>query len=228
MRDAVFIALGPSLESAARHGLDLKLPHPRDYPGLVPLSNRSASHAESFGQLRLRRFKGLEDFGNLHGPQAYQPKPRLCLVFCGFWASVRLMTYPERLLAAMEARKVRPVDLARELGVTRAAITHFKTYQAQGKDYALSVGLSIKAARFLKVSHNWLALGEGQMGTEGDAAREALSARAVYIGEVFDRIEGQAARDRAYAMVIQLLEFSALPRESEPAQMPTAGQARIR
>lgn len=140
------------------------------------------------------------------------------------------MTYPERLLAAMEARGVKPSELARALGVTRAAITHFATHRKLGKDYALSADNSVKAARFLRVSHDWLALGEGGMGDELEGVRASLSARAVYIAEQFDKIEGQAARDRAYALLIQLLEYpGASPRrESEPVSLPIGERSRSR
>lgn len=115
-------------------------------------------------------------------------------------------TYAARLMHAMQAKAIKPAEMNRLLELSHGAMHHAKKAAETGGEYELKGPKSAQAARLLGVRHEWLALGEEPMHEDG---REALSPRAVYIGELYDRLEGQAARDRAYAMLIQLLDFEA-------------------
>jgi transcriptional regulator with XRE-family HTH domain len=78
-----------------------------------------------------------------------------------------MVDYSERLKAAMQARAVKPRELADVLRVSYQAIEK----ALDGRTKALSAPNNTYAARFLGVSSDWLATGEGQR--ERDAPPEA-------------------------------------------------------
>lgn len=115
------------------------------------------------------------------------------------------MQYGERLGKAMELAGKDRSQLAVALGVSSQAVGQV----IRGDTSALTAANNARAARFLEVDAFWLATGEGEPRTPMMMERLALSAQAVYIGRLLDAIDDYAKRDRAYALVVQLLEFGA-------------------
>ena len=63
-------------------------------------------------------------------------------------------TYGERLAAALKLKNLKQIDLARELGITRTAISKI----INGTQY-LDFDLAVKACETLEISLDWLAYG---------------------------------------------------------------------
>lgn len=94
-------------------------------------------------------------------------------------------------------------ELARAVGTTRATIN-----QALGpRNGSLNAENTSAAARLLGVDQHWLATGEGEPQPYGAMERLTLSPRAVYIGTRLDAITDPDRRARAYALIVQLLEW---------------------
>lgn len=115
-------------------------------------------------------------------------------------------TYADRIKHAMElAGNKRQIDLARGIGVEKATINSlFKS--RSGMLNALN---SARAAVFLGVDHHWLATGEGEPRPLLMMERLALSAKAIYIGGLLDELPTHEQREKAYAIIVQMLEFGA-------------------
>ncbi len=234
----VLIALRPGLESAARRVLNQKLPLRRDatIPPLVDRSARDLQEGREFGHPhRPVRVEVLEKVVDLHGAPDDSALYAGCLVPCARGSSLGdvkdwvATTYAERVLAAMGWKGWGLSDLAREAGTTRGNVNHVKRAHEAGKDYRFKGPLSERVATALGVSHEWLATGKGEPVPALHRERADLSERAVYLGARFDAIESQARRDRAYALIVQLLDFpsDAVPaREPVPVEPPTGGRLR--
>lgn len=70
-----------------------------------------------------------------------------------------MVEYGERLEAAMKARSVTTQQLADKLGISYQAVKKV----LDGKSAAFTAPNNVYAARFLKISSDWLATGEGVM-----------------------------------------------------------------
>lgn len=116
------------------------------------------------------------------------------------------MDYGARLQIAIDLAGKERGRLARELGISAQAVGQV----IRGATGAFNAANNARAARFLEVDPFWLATGEGQPRTLLMGERLALSTRAVYIGQLFDAIEDPAQRDRAYALIVQMLEFGGM------------------
>ena len=115
--------------------------------------------------------------------------------------------YGERLAQAIElAGGMRQTALADAIGVKKATINQVLS----GKSQYLNALNSARAAELLEVDHHWLATGEGEPRPLLMRERMALSKRAVYVGQLLDQIDSPAQRDRAYAIIVQMLEFGGL------------------
>lgn len=113
-------------------------------------------------------------------------------------------TFGERLAAAMVlAGGLKQTDLARAIGCKKATIGQ----TVHGQTGRLSSELALLAAKVMDVDPFWLVLGEGEARPLLYKERRALSARAVYVGSKLDAIEDKARFERAYALIVQLLEF---------------------
>lgn len=121
---------------------------------------------------------------------------------------VAAMTFPQRLAQALQLSGMKQSELAEAMGVKKQTISSYLTAKRDGEDRAMSASNAAKAARILKVDHYWLATGEGDPRPTLLMERLALSPKAVHIGDRFDAIEDPKQRDRAYALIVQLLEFS--------------------
>lgn len=97
---------------------------------------------------------------------------------------------------------VRQTEVADAIGVTKATINAL----LNGRSQSLYAPNSAIAARVMRVDHDWLATGEGESRPFLMAERMALSPKAIELGRLFDRLEG-IRRDRAYALIIQMLDF---------------------
>jgi transcriptional regulator with XRE-family HTH domain len=129
-----------------------------------------------------------------------------------------MTTYGQRLKHAMNLREPpwTQAELARAVGTTRATIN-----QALGpRNGALNAENTATAARLLNVDQHWLATGEGLAQPYGSMERLALSPRAVYIGVRLDAITDPQKRDRAYALIVQLLDFDADETAAPPLLRP--------
>ena len=103
-------------------------------------------------------------------------------------------------------------ELARAVGTTRATIN-----QVLGpRNGALNAENTAAAARLLNIDQHWLATGEGTPQPYGAMERLTLSPRAVYIGTRLDAITDPDRRAKAYALIIQLLEWD----DSEKPPLP--------
>lgn len=76
--------------------------------------------------------------------------------------------YGKRLKQAMEMDGWMPVQLAGELGISKAAIGKL----LNGGSNALSAENHVRAARLLRVSSEWLALGEGEPRSQAHTMRD--------------------------------------------------------
>ncbi len=114
-------------------------------------------------------------------------------------------TYGKRLEHAMQLAGVTNQSaLARDIGCTKATINQVLK---GGQTQYLNALNSARAARVLGVDHHWLATGEGEPRTALMNERMALTPKAVYIGERLDAIESPEKRARAYALIVQILDF---------------------
>ena len=116
------------------------------------------------------------------------------------------MDYGERLGRALELARKERGQLASALGISSQAVGQV----IRGKTGAFTAENNARAARFLEVDSFWLATGEGEPRTLLMMERLALSTRAVYVGQLLDQLESPAQRDRAYALIVQMLEFGGL------------------
>ena len=126
----------------------------------------------------------------------------------------RTTTYGHRLRHAMGLRTPAwsQAELARAVGTTRATIN-----QVLGpRNGALNAENTAAAARLLNIDQHWLATGEGAPQPYGAMERLTLSPRAVYIGTRLDAITDPDRRAKAYALMIQLLEWD----DSEKPPLP--------
>lgn len=105
--------------------------------------------------------------------------------------------------------------LAREIGIKSATLGQVR----RGESNEMTASNSARTAKILGVDHFWLATGEGEPIIPKMDERLALSAQAVYIGERLDAIVDPAQRARAYALIVQVLDFGfgqTLPPDAEP------------
>ena len=115
--------------------------------------------------------------------------------------------YGERLAQAIElAGGMKQTALADAIGVKKATINQ----ALSGKSQYLNALNSARAAELLEVDHHWLATGEGEPRPLLLRERMALSKRGVYVGQLLDKIEDPDRRERAYALIVQMLEFGGL------------------
>jgi transcriptional regulator with XRE-family HTH domain len=133
----------------------------------------------------------------------------------------RMSEYGARLKQAMELNGwTNQAALARAIGVQKATINQVLTDDAEKTQTKYLNALnSARVARLLNVDHHWLATGEGDPRTDLMSERMALSPKAVYIGEKLDAIEDPQKRARAYALIVQILEFGG----SDPPPTPPPG-----
>lgn len=73
-----------------------------------------------------------------------------------------MVSYKERLLAAIERAQVSDNDLAKHLDVSIQAVRKVTA----GKSLAFSAENNAKAAKYLNIDPSWLATGEGEMRPE--------------------------------------------------------------
>ena len=100
---------------------------------------------------------------------------------------------------------IQQTELVRRIGVGKAAINQVLTRHTK----ALNAERALRAARILQVDPWWLVTGEGVPRPVYLVERQTLSPRAVYIGLQLDALPTQSARDRAYALIVQILDFGA-------------------
>lgn len=118
----------------------------------------------------------------------------------------RVDTYGKRLAHAIElAGGMKQTELADAIGVKKATVNQVLS----GKTNCLNAPNSALAARLLKVDHDWLATGEGEPRPLLMHERMSLSAKAVYIGQLLDDISDPEKREKAYALIVQVLAFGA-------------------
>ena len=114
--------------------------------------------------------------------------------------------FADRLRLAMDlAGGIQQTELARRIGVGKAAINQVLTRHTK----ALNAERALRAARILQVDPWWLVSGEGVPRPVYLVERQTLSPRAVYIGLQLDALPTQSARDRAYSLIVQILDFGA-------------------
>ncbi len=113
-------------------------------------------------------------------------------------------TYGKRLAHAIDlAGGMKQTELAAAIGVKKATVNQVLS----GKTNALNAPNSALAAKLLKVDHHWLATGDGEPRPLLMYERMGLSPKAVYLGQLRDNIQEPEKRDRAYALIVQMLEF---------------------
>lgn len=138
--------------------------------------------------------------------------------------------YGARLKLAMELNGwTNQAALARAIGVQKATINQVLTDDPDKvQTKYLNALNSARIARILNVDHHWLATGEGEPRAVLMAERMSLSPKAVYIGEKLDAIADPNQRARAYALIVQILEFggSDPPPTPGPAGAPSTGPRR--
>lgn len=122
------------------------------------------------------------------------------------------MDYGRRLAEALELAGWARGQLAKELGVSAQAVGQVLT----GATAAFTAANSARASRLLGVDSHWLATGEGVPRHPLMLERQALSAKAVYIGQLLDGIDDPQKREQAYAIIVQMLEFGGDPPHKRP------------
>jgi hypothetical protein len=127
-----------------------------------------------------------------------------------------LVTYGDRLAHALTLAEKTRGDLAAQLEITTQAIGQC----INGHTDSLKAHHSAKAARFLRVDHTWLALGEGV-----PRPKSLRSPMAMDIAKLFDEETPDALRDKLHAQVTGLIEFGATAArqpKAQPDSLPTA------
>jgi len=115
--------------------------------------------------------------------------------------------FGNRLAEAMAlADNLKQTDLARAIGAKKATVGQ----AVNGQTMELSASFAMRAAQVCDVDPMWLVLGEGVPREPLRNERRALSPKAIYIGRLLDAIDDDRDRDRAYALILQLLEFGGL------------------
>lgn len=98
---------------------------------------------------------------------------------------------------------LKQTDLARDIGARKATVGQ----AVNGQTMELSATFAMRAAKRCDVDPMWLVLGEGMAREPLRSERRDLSPKAIYVGRLLDLIIDDARRERAYALIVQLLEF---------------------
>lgn len=130
---------------------------------------------------------------------------------------MNVMTFGERLTAALlHARKSRK-ELCAAIGITPQAVSQAIAGRASG-DRGFNAANNARAADYLGVDPTWLASGEGVMipGTAPPHPTGAvLSAQGRELGLLFDLVQGQVERAVVYnkltAIILQQLAAATQP-----------------
>lgn len=118
----------------------------------------NANCGSGFGD---RSAEQLDGFVFMHATLNHSSVQTATIVTVGSVSCPDMDSYKDRLAAAMggEVPRSAVIALARELGVSPQAIQKV----LDGKSNAFTAANNVKAARFLRVSSDWLATGEGEM-----------------------------------------------------------------
>lgn len=115
-----------------------------------------------------------------------------------------MSTFGERLAHAMKlAGMLRASHLAEATACEKATVGQILS----GKTEDPRSSNAARFARVLQVDPFWLSLGDGEARPPFMAERAALSAQAVYIGGLLDKIADPTQKAKAYALIVQMLEF---------------------
>lgn len=101
-------------------------------------------------------------------------------------------------------------ELARRMGVAPQLVRQARLGRAKTMT-AINI---FKAAKLCRVSPHWLATGEGSM-----VPPPSYSVMAMDVAKLFDAIAPEK-RERAYSLILQMLQFDRWPRLEEPAPSP--------
>lgn len=170
-----------------------------------PRVDRLLGQPKSAGQVNRPRPKKCDSFQLRHVGEydtSYLQRSRTLHRVCD---GDDVETYADRIKHAMELANKRQIDLARGIGVEKATINSL----LKSRSGMLNALNSVRAAVFLGVDHHWLATGEGEPRPLLMMERLALSAKAIYIGGLLDDLPTHEQREKAYALIVQMLEFGA-------------------
>ena len=118
---------------------------------------------------------------------------------------VKSEMFGDRLKYAMDHFRadLNQVSLGRAVGCTKATIGQIINGQTEEPRASNAMAM----ARVLDVEPAWLILGEEPLRPELRRERAALSQASVHIGTLFDKIADAGYKERAYSLIVQVLEF---------------------